>query len=192
MNPSSENEAHQMVREGKLLRYSGGAEVDTSRYYLVDVFARDWSSVVDVYTVFVPGGLQFIVHGLNLRRMLRICPADLVPPPVDGRRNRKKRDLCFLNAIDRGKHAVISIYATQLYNKPTGTSADFKALCERSRNNRYMNRVKFTYRVVKSLQCSTCPGNSCVYDALKLFYDNDIKCEREVDYVVAKDNGGDS
>lgn len=190
MWPSSECEAQRMVKEGKLARYQPlNEEIDTKKFYLVDVFSRDWRSVLDAYTVFVPGGLFFVTHGLSLKNMIKRCPQQLfeeVSPP----KCMKKRNYCFLKAIAAGREDVTRAYSSLFYFKITNTSADFAALCERSRNNRYQQRLKFTYKIVKSLQCSQCSGNKCVYDALKLFYRNDKKCEREVDYTVYKDNGG--
>ncbi|AKR17414.1 LEF-2 [Mocis latipes granulovirus] len=183
--PTSETEALQMVTDKKMLRYQPYHKIDTTQYYLVDVFTRDWRAVVDAYTVFVPGGLYFIAHGLNLNNMIKLCPEEITSEKLIAAR-AKTTKICFLDAISMGRKAVIDLYTKHLYSKPTNTSVDFKALCQRSRQNRYQNRMKFTYKIVKSVQCATCDNSRCVYDALKLFYCNDKKCEREVDYTVAK------
>lgn len=173
-----------MVRDKKLLRYQPYSDIDTTQYYLVDVFARDWRKMVDAYTVFVPGGLYFVVNGLNLKSMIQYCPEELSSGKQEVRAKTIK--LCFLSAIKKGRKEVINVYIKHLYNKPTNTTEDFKALCQRSRHSRFQNRVKFTYKIVKSIQCNTCDNSCCVYDALKLFYCNDKKCEREVDYTVSR------
>lgn len=184
--PTSETEAFQMVREKKLLRYQPFSDIDTTQHYLVDVFTRDWRKVVDAYTIFVPGGLYFVVNGLNLKNMIKTCPEEL----SSGKQAIKAKTLklCFLDAIKKGRKEVISLYTKHLYSKTTNTTEDFKALCQRSRHNRFQNRVKFTYKIVKSIQCNVCDNSCCVYDALKLFYCNDIKCEREVDYTVSRNS----
>ncbi|AJK91691.1 lef-2 [Spodoptera frugiperda granulovirus] len=192
--PQNEAEAEQMVADGKLLRYypADDDNINTKAYYLVDVFARDWRTVVDAYTIFVPGGLYFIVHGQCLKSMVKTCPADfeesMQPKSFGNNNNRKKMDVCFTKALD-SRQQVINIYNNIFYKRPTNTTEDFLALCQRSRNNRYHNRMKFTFKVVKSLQCKSCVNNRCVYDALKLFYENDKKCEREVDYTASKHGG---
>lgn len=178
-----------MVVEKKLLRYTPLCEViDTTKYYLVDVFSRDWRSVLDAYTIFVPGGLYFIVHGINLRSMIKQCPEQIEAYCVPGKVCNKKRDVCFSHVISREE--IVRLYKTLFYNKPTNTSDAFQALCQRSRNHRYQYRMKFTYKIVKALRCTICPNSRCVYDALKLFYNNDKKCEREVDYTVSREHGG--
>ncbi|ACH69383.1 LEF-2 [Pseudalatia unipuncta granulovirus] len=185
--PTNETEAFQMVRDKTLLRFQPYSDIDTTHYYLVDVFARDWSKTVDAYTIFVPGGLYFVVSGCNLKNMINTCPEEL-RGENQGTVRAKTLKLCFKSAIQKGRTEVINLYTKYLYSKPTNTTDDFKALCQRSRHNRFQNRLKFTYKIVKSIQCNTCDNSCCVYDALKLFYCNDKKCEREVDYTVSRNS----
>lgn len=172
-----------MEQEALVLFNPRGA-VDPNATYLVDIFHRDWSKVLDVYTRFQPGGTHFIVRGSNLKFMVNKCPTFDEQQEAQQRRY-KQREVCFRETKKRDD--VAAKYQSLFYRSTEAkTWPDFQALRSRPRNKRFANRLKFTFMVVKSLKCDQCPGNGCVYDALKRFYNNDKKCVDEVDRLVSK------
>jgi hypothetical protein len=170
--------------EQQLVAFKPREPIDPNVTYLVDMFHRDWSKVIDVYTRFQPGGTHFIVKGFNLKFMMNKCPTFDEQQETE-QRKYKRQDVCFKGMKRRDD--VANKYQAIFYrNTEVNTWPDFQALRSRPRNKRFANRLKFTFKVVKSLKCDQCPGNECVYDALKLFYNNDKKCADEVDRLVSK------
>nr|ALN41958.1 lef-2 [Cnaphalocrocis medinalis granulovirus] len=55
-------------------------------------------------------------------------------------------------------------------------------MCERKRKNRYNDRLIFNYYVIKNFQCTNC-NNSCIFNALKLYYKKDSKCVNQLIYL---------
>lgn len=160
--------------------------IEPDQAYAVDIFCRNWSSVVDVYTPFEEGGVRFVAHGRSLKHMMSKS-ISFDDEAVVEKRKYKKRVACFKNF--KLKKEVADKYRAIFYSKSTEakTFEDFQALCTRSRNKRFANRLRFSFLIVKNLKCDSCEKNVCVYDALKLFYNHDKKCVDEVDRLVAKE-----
>ncbi|ABQ51975.1 lef-2 [Spodoptera litura granulovirus] len=169
--------------------YNGTERIEPDTVYMVNVFLRDWSHVLDCYTVFAPGGTHFIAMGRNLQRMIALCPTFDEVEALQNKNNvqRKAKNTCFAGVTNRND--VITRYREMFYQgdkQGVNTRQDFELLCQRPRTNRFGNRLKFTYKIIKSLMCDKCDKSACVYQALKMFYNNDSKCIKEVDYAVSK------
>ncbi|AKN63313.1 lef-2 [Agrotis segetum granulovirus] len=169
--------------------YNPRSSVEPRTRYMVDVFCRDWSSVLDAYTVFVQGGTHFLVNGKNLLQMIKQCPTleESEQSTVGNiKKTKKKREICFETLKKRSD--IIAKYRETFYRfKDANTLPDFEALVQRPRNKRFGNRLKFSFLVIKNIQCKRCENNVCVYNALKSFYENDKKCVDEVDRLVIKE-----
>lgn len=160
--------------------------IDPDQVYSVDIFCRNWTKVVDVYTQFEEGGVRFVANGRSLKYMMNKCPTFDEDEEI-AKKKYKKRVACF--KVIKRRNDVVDKYRSLFYSKSTEakTYDDFQALIIRPRNKRFVNRLRFTFLVVKSLKCDECENNKCVYNALKLFYNHDKKCIDEVDRLVAKE-----
>lgn len=161
--------------------YNSCEPIDPTATYLVDFFERHWR--VSGATEFVPGGRFFVMYGRNLQALVKQDETAVSPPSYS---NMKKRNECFLARTKRVD--IINAYQEIFYCRypPPKTKTDFINLCVRVRNDRFQSRLRFSYLIVKSLQCKDC-NNKCVYNALKIFYQNESKCVAEVDRLIAKE-----
>nr|QKV49957.1 ORF32 protein [Plutella xylostella granulovirus]QKV50075.1 ORF32 protein [Plutella xylostella granulovirus] len=163
-------------------------DIDDNQWYLVDIFARDWSSVIDFYTEFETGGLRFYAYGKQLRHMIKQCPTfeELNDTEID-KSNKKKKNVCFKDVTSRA--AMIDRYRKLFYDnaQKTTTAQAFSNLCVRPRGGRHQNRLSFSWKIVNSLKCDEC-NHTCVYESLKLFYQYDAKCVAEINYLNKRMN----
>ncbi|AER41467.1 LEF-2 [Epinotia aporema granulovirus] len=126
------------------------------------------------------------MYGRNLQALVKQAEQQAIAAPSPSSNNTKKRNKCFLTITNRTD--IINSYEQLFYCRypPPKTKTDFKNLCVRVRDDRFQNRLKFSYLVVKNLKCTKC-NNKCIYDALKTFYKNEKKCVAEVDRLISKE-----
>ncbi|AAM70235.1 late expression factor 2 [Phthorimaea operculella granulovirus] len=163
-------------------------EIDPKIMYKVDIFLRRWKGI-DGNAAFVSGGRYFVVQGSCLVKLMQqsLSFEEHDEHQQQVQYNKYKRNVCFETSLGN-RQKIIDLYRKIFYQFPNAkTLPSFNALCARVRKDRYLHRQKFSYLVVKKLQCKNCQ-NTCVYDALKQFYMMDDKCVRQVNYLIKKES----